>query len=78
MNPRERLLIVVIGSAIGLWAAYKAGVALFISPVTEADAKIAELDQKLVSLTREKKAASELGDRWGVFARTYSGDPRVR
>jgi hypothetical protein len=64
MNPRERMLAIIIGAALGVVVLYNGVNYLFVQPVREADAKVAELQKEQKELDVNIAAREMLARRW--------------
>lgn len=76
MNPRERILAIVIGGALAVAALYSAANFLFIKPLTGSDAKIADLAAEEAELDGEIRSREIYAAQWLAFVgQTFAFDP---
>jgi hypothetical protein len=76
MNPRERLLAIVIGAALGVVVIYNGISYLFIKPIRQADADVAKLIAEESELDAKIASREMLARRWLQYVgQTFSFDP---
>jgi hypothetical protein len=76
MNPRERILAMVVGGALLIGGLYSGANLLFIKPLVGADKQIAELAQEEKSLDGEIQSRQIYAGQWLAFVRqTFALDP---
>jgi hypothetical protein len=64
MKPRERILAILIGVAVGVGVLYQVVNILFISPVAKAEQDIANLEMENSRLDAVLRSRRHLADRW--------------
>src|SRR5262245_10649065 len=78
MNPRERNLLIIIGVVVGGIVLYNGVKYFFVTPITEADEKIAKLTAETHRLENVIQSRERLARRWTALAkRALSNDPTV-
>jgi len=76
MNPRERILAMVVGGALIVGALYGAVNYLFVKPLTDADARIADLAAEEAELDGEIQSRPIFARQWlDLTRRTFALDP---
>ncbi|HUN82391.1 MAG TPA: hypothetical protein VMV81_12880, partial [Phycisphaerae bacterium] len=76
MNKRERTLLALVGGAIGLFIIYNAIQYIFISPIHEANEKIAKYQSEINKSKGVIRSKDSLVRRWtALVGRTLSFDP---
>jgi hypothetical protein len=75
VNQRERMLLIVIGAGIGVFALYQGVRFVFISPITNANTKISDLTRENERLKHLTRSRAQLVRDWKeAAARTISFD----
>src|SRR5882672_2663049 len=78
MNPRERKLLMVIGSVVGAVVLYQGVKYFFVTPIKEAEEKIATLTTDTHRLENVIQSRERLAKRWAALVgRTLSYDSTV-
>lgn len=68
MNPRERMLAIIVGSAVGLFFAYQMVNFIFIKPLTRAETELEDLEREMERLDGVIRSRKHLANRWLTHA----------
>lgn len=76
MNPRERLLAMVIGAAVAALALYQTVKYVFVSPLAKAETELVKLAEEESELDEVIASSDDLARRWMDFVgRTFAFEP---